>query len=162
MRRQWNWRERKGCIGDFEKGEIKMRFKLKKTGVALFIVIVVILLLSILGGAILMLVSSRYKVTKHQVDRTKAFNLAEAGMHHALWRIRNNANGPPPTGEPDLCGLLEGRDAFENPDVSRPEWGAGFAQSIEIRYRKIYRNPYDDTNVRSNDDRFEIKSKVTY
>jgi type II secretory pathway pseudopilin PulG len=142
-----------------------MWLKLKKTGVVLLIVIVVILLLSILGGAILMLVSSRYKLTIHQIDRTKAFYLAEAGMHHALWRIRNNEDGSHVAGL-NLCSLgVESPPGSENPsatesiDPSLPNWGGGFATAIEIKYIKT--EVGSDTS-KSSDDKFKIKSKVTY
>ena len=73
----------------------------KTCGVALVVTLVLIILLSMLGVGILLLVSGHYRTSKHQIDRTKAYYLAEAGMWHAIWGLRTDyyaSQMPPPLG----------------------------------------------------------------
>lgn len=60
-------------------------------GLALAIVLVLLLLVSLVGAGLLILANSHYKLTQHLIDSTKAFYLAEAGIHRGLYKMRIEA-----------------------------------------------------------------------
>ena len=60
-------------------------------GVALIIVLVLILAVVILANIALVLISSQFRLTHHQVGRVQAFYVAQAGVNYALEQLRTGA-----------------------------------------------------------------------
>jgi hypothetical protein len=63
-------------------------------GLALTIVVVLVLLISLLSAGILILANNHYRLSQHLIDSTKAFYLAEAGIHYGLFKMRFEIGGP--------------------------------------------------------------------
>jgi type II secretory pathway component PulK len=59
-----------------------------KKGVALLVALSIAIVLVILATAMLMLVRGHYGTTANQIQHTKAYYLAEAGVQYALARCR--------------------------------------------------------------------------
>lgn len=59
-----------------------------KKGVALLVALSIAIVLGILTMAMLMLVRGHYGTTANQIQQTKAYYLAEAGVQYALARCR--------------------------------------------------------------------------
>lgn len=57
-------------------------------GVALVAVLVVFITVSIVAAALLVFVSNQFRVTNSQINRTRAFYLAEAGVQLAFGNLK--------------------------------------------------------------------------
>ena len=70
-------------------------------GVVLFMVLSTILIVVALANIILVLITSQFRLTHHQVSRIQAYYAAQAGMNYALEMLRdgtwNSASCPSPT-----------------------------------------------------------------
>lgn len=71
-----------------------------KKGIAMLIVVSVIFMLLILSGTAMILSSGRFRSSLQQIQRTRAFFAAEAGLQHGLWMCR--------TGNLGGCNLTTG------------------------------------------------------
>jgi len=71
-----------------------------KKGFALFLVLAVIMVAAIIGGIIINITLSHFELTRHKVQRIKAYYNAMAGMNLALELIRT---GNWTTGSYTLC-----------------------------------------------------------
>ncbi len=69
---------------------------LSHKGVATLLVLLVILLVILLANIVLMVVSSQFRLTHHQVNRVRAYYAAQAGINYALEMIRISAWAPNP------------------------------------------------------------------
>lgn len=79
-------------------------------GVVLITTIVVLVFLTVLGMSLIAFLFSRMSYSGMQLDRLKAFYLAEAGIAKALWELRQNQ-------DPDGNG---------NGNVAKTSLGDGF------------------------------------
>lgn len=70
---------------------IRAAFKRDK-GVALLIVLILVIVLSLMGAVVLGLAGGHYGLTRHQIEHTQAFYLAEAGMVYAIYQTRNGSD----------------------------------------------------------------------
>lgn len=68
-----------------------MRAALKRDrGMALLIVLGLVILLSLMSAVVLGLAGSHYRLSRHQIESVQAFYLAEAGVTHALSKMRDD------------------------------------------------------------------------
>ncbi len=65
-----------------------MKLSHNKKGVALLIALSIVIILMLLAMSMLMLVRGHYGTTANQIQHTKAYYLAEAGVQYALARCR--------------------------------------------------------------------------
>ena len=91
-----------------------IRLQRRTTGLALVSVLIVILLTALIGAASLYLVQSQFELSAEVVRRQQAWYAAEAGLQHALWRLRtdmpnNDGNNITPPLEAAIPFVLDGR-----------------------------------------------------
>lgn len=70
-------------------------------GVATLLVLLIILIGVIVANATLMIISSQFRLSHHQVNRIKAFYAAQAGINYAVERLRTKTWA---TGTYSICG----------------------------------------------------------
>lgn len=68
-----------------------MNKPLDKSGFTLPTVLAFILVVAILSGFLLQVILTNFTMVGNQVDRQKAFNIAEAGVNYYLWHLAHNA-----------------------------------------------------------------------
>ncbi|MBN2097702.1 MAG: hypothetical protein JW714_04400, partial [Candidatus Omnitrophica bacterium] len=61
-----------------------------KKGLAMLVVMSLVLMLLLLGGAVLLISGGHFGTSYNQIKRAKAYYAAEAGIQHALWRLRED------------------------------------------------------------------------
>lgn len=61
----------------------------RKKGIAILLVLLVILIIVLLANIILVLISSHYRFTQHQVTRIQAYYAGWAGVNYAMEKIRD-------------------------------------------------------------------------
>ena len=71
-----------------------------RKGIATLLVLFVILLTVIIANAVLIIISSQFRLSHHQVTRIKAFYAAQAGINYAIEKQRLGQWG---TGTYDIC-----------------------------------------------------------
>lgn len=90
-------------------------------GAALLLAIILVLLMVVIGGVLMLLSTSQFRLSKHQIDRSRASYFAEAGMQYALYQLRTGGYTPPVTDDPlDVDG-----DTTDDVWISVSAAGAG-------------------------------------
>ena len=69
-----------------------MKIKLNQRGSILFLTLIVLIFLTIFGGALMLMVFSRFTSTYLEYDRLKALYLAEAGISKSLWELKKGTD----------------------------------------------------------------------
>ena len=82
---------------------IRNRFSNNK-GIALFISMGLLFLLSVGAVAVLLTAYNYTNVNENHIKRLRAIIVAEAGIHHAFWRVRNDPSYTGETIRPDPNG----------------------------------------------------------
>jgi Tfp pilus assembly protein PilX len=72
-----------------------------KKGVALLVVMSIVLALFILGSAAGLVSTGHFGTSFAQIRRARAYYAAEAGIQHALWRLRTGQTALPSAGNAD-------------------------------------------------------------
>lgn len=67
---------------------------LPEKGVVLIIVLIFTILLVIMAGVLLFLMTSQARLASQQIQRNKAYYVAEAGLQHGLERLRKGEVPP--------------------------------------------------------------------
>lgn len=66
--------------------------KTKPAGALLFAIITAFVL-SIVGATLVILTTNQYRVVNSEIERTRAFYRAQAGMEYAIYKLYNNTSG---------------------------------------------------------------------
>jgi len=150
--------------------QIKDVYVMNKKGVAFIMVLIVALVIALASVALVKLTTYQYRAARIKMFRQEGFYLAEMGIQHALWRIRNNEDGthiPPCPASPSCCssgncnltGLAAGSYCTEHIDTSDAKWGPS-SYTLDITYHKLV--PEGGESTLSSDDKFRIEARVDY
>lgn len=136
-------------------------------------VLIAALIISLASVVLIKLTTYQYRSARIKVFRQEGFYLAEMGIQHALWRIRNNEDGthipacPGNPGNPSCCSsancsliaLAAGSSCTEQIDTSVEDWGES-SYTLEITYNKLV--PEGGEPTLSSDDKFRVEAHVDY
>jgi len=71
---------------------MRIEVKTNQKGAILFLTLIVLIFLTIFGGALMLMVFSRFTSVYLEYDRLKALYLAEAGISKSLWELKRGVD----------------------------------------------------------------------
>ena len=153
------------AMGESLKPEL--RGKLRGSVFAMVLIFAILISLSLV--ALVKLTEYQYRSARIKIFRQEGFYLAEMGIQHALWRLRNNEDGTHipscpaspfccSSGDCNLRALGVGSSCTERINTSDPDWGPS-PYTLEITYTKLSEG--GSANLTS-DDQFRINARVDY
>jgi len=140
------------AMGESLKPEL--RGKLRGSVFAMVLIFAILISLSLV--ALVKLTEYQYRSARIKIFRQEGFYLAEMGIQHALWRLRNNEDGTHISCNLRTLGV--GSSCTEHINTSDPDWGPS-PYTLEITYTKLREG--GSANLTS-DDQFRIDARVDY
>ncbi len=125
---------------------------MKQRGIALVIAIMVLLVISVIGAGVMVITKTEMQLSSHQVWRTQALAVAEAGMAEAIQRLRLSSSDTLFIGDtssvvdPDWCAVIYlGENDFQSGDTF-------YYHSVQAGLDDVLlyadTTPYSDYNIR--------------
>ncbi|MBL7198387.1 MAG: pilus assembly PilX N-terminal domain-containing protein [Candidatus Omnitrophica bacterium] len=108
------------------------------SGVALLTVIVFLIIIASLAVTAIFIMSGSYRLSTHQVERIKAYYVAEAGIVHNLDRLRQGQ------GVQDLLITLDGKEYTAEITDPPPTANVGATGQYEVQVLESKVKYYED------------------
>ena len=102
------------------------RYQTTRQGLALLSVLILMMTLALIGAASMYITRSQIELWEQQVRREQAYTCAEAGIQHALWRVRV---GQDPNGTTYNC-VMNGRTYAVGFTTSTSGWTTQINASV--------------------------------